>query len=184
MSILDSNITHYVMNPVGILSRNIELEDKNSKKLGNAKFTIFNNLSLFDLDNSIVLTGKKKFQWKGQAFEVKDQAGKIIGTVKRKGLIDGLDKDVWMEDVTGQRIFQSGRVITEYPQEVYDDKGEVVAEITSKKQFGDGLLDVPSGPWTLRILNKNSSRIQLLGLFLSMFNIRMYSGLESRGSGG
>jgi len=131
---------------------------------------------LFDSDNLLVLTSKAKYRG-DQYYEVKNSSGILIGTVKGK---DGLlfYHLIGTEDNNGKEVFCGEPPMTELPYGIYDDKGDVVAEITNKKEF-----DFFSShtPWSLKVLDLSCDRISLLGFFLSIYAV--YVTARSDGGG-
>jgi len=78
MGLLDQNIKNYIIKPRGNIIPKFGIKDKNSNKLGLVKGGIISNkFSLFDSDESLLLTvNKKKFSWKRETYEVKNPNGR------------------------------------------------------------------------------------------------------------
>jgi hypothetical protein len=173
MSILNSSITSYeIKSPSKIFARHWNVEDKQGNNLGKIKtgFGEFGTYTLLDSNDSVLLTCKKKFTFRGQTFEIKDSSNERIGLVKKQGQTR-FSKEIWMENKEGNEIFRSevplGANIVE---EIYDGKGDVIGKFSGVNESRSKLSNAPEG-WTLDFFNPSLNKVQLWGLFLSVLNV-------------
>jgi len=148
MSLLDSNI------------QNFEI------KTG---FGEFGTYSLLGDNDSVLLTCKKKFTFRGLTFEIKDSTKKRIGLVKKQGQTK-FSTEIWIEDNDGIEIYRSevplGPNIIE---EIYDNEGQIIGNFSTVKRKGFDPTNTPMG-WTLTVSSPSVNRRQIWGLFLSILN--------------
>ena len=183
MPLLDSNIANYVLKlPESFFSETVTIEDESGNKLGKLKgsFFAFSKYSLLDDNDSLVLTFKKKTAWKRihDYYEIKNASGEFIGKLSREGGFHG--RNVFLEDANGKEVFRSEIPSGENPEGIYDENGDVIAEVSRKRKLHHKLFG-GTGPWNLNVLNQSTNRILLLGLFVLMFLIRPQEGVLTPG---
>lgn len=172
MSVLDQNIKKYIIKPRGNLISNFDIKDENGNKLGMVKVSITQSkLSLFDSDDSLLLTiNKKLFSIKGRTYEVKNPFGNLIGRLKQKGELK-LSSDVLFENSKKNEILSGEIPLSDASCEIYDDQGDVVASVAKENEESwMEMIQRKFVPWILEINDLSYDRITLLAVFLSMYH--------------
>ena len=139
--LLDLHLTNYVIKSQGRLSNNWDILDDKGNKIGKTKGggilgVLPGKNELLDSEDVLILTLKPLvgFFRKGDKIELRDSSHNLMGIVKFLNETNFFEV-FFLEDSNGVEIFRGDYPTTNLPSEVYDNKGNVIAEVTKEKKI-------------------------------------------------